>query len=68
MDSFENCCKVAFNFDYSIHKCDCWLKIVNHWDKPENSVSMCGGKKTGLKLLLMETKVEAHTRKLLKEK
>ena len=28
-------------FDYSVHKCDCWLKIVNHWDKSDNSV-LCG--------------------------
>ena len=35
--------KVAFDFDYSVHKCDPWLKIVNHWDKRDNSV-LCAEK------------------------
>ena len=37
-------------FSYLGHKCNCWLKIVNHGDKRDNGV-MCTGKeiKSGLK-------------------
>ena len=28
---------MAFYFDHSVHKCD-WLRIVNHWEKCDNSV------------------------------
>ena len=35
---------MAFYFNYTGHRCNCWLKIVNHWDKRDNSV-MCAGKK-----------------------
>ena len=35
---------------YLGHKCNCWSKIVKHWDKRDNDV-MCAGKdiKSGLK-------------------
>ena len=52
------------SFDHSVHKCDCWLKIVNHWDKRDNSVMCAEKKKFGLKLLLVETEVAKHKCKL----
>ena len=60
---------MAFYVSYSGHKCNCWLKIVNHWDTRENSV-MCTGKeiKSGLKLVPVETDVAIHTCKLLFKK
>ena len=59
----------AFYFSYSRHRCNCWLKIVNHWDKCDNGV-MCTEKeiKPGLKLVRMEINVAAHTCKLLSRK
>ena len=30
--------KGGFYFIYSGHKCYCWLKIVNHWDKHDKGV------------------------------
>ena len=30
--------KGGFYFIYSGHKCNCWLKIVTHWDKHDNGV------------------------------
>ena len=55
--------KVAFYFSYSGHKCNCWLKIVNHWDKRDND-DICTGKETksGLKIVRMETDAATHTR------
>ena len=49
---------VSISFNYSGHKCNCWRKVVNHWDKRDNGI-MCTGKeiKFGLKLLRMETDV-----------
>ena len=33
------------------HKCNCWLKIVNHWDERDNGVLYTGKEiKSGLKL------------------
>ena len=45
---------MAFYFDCSVHKCDCWLEIVNHLDKRDSSV-LCTEKKikSGLKLPVM---------------
>ena len=56
--------KVSFYFSYSRHKCNCWLKIVNHWDKRDTGV-MCTGKeiKSGLKLIRMETDSNVYMRK-----
>ena len=53
---------MAFYFDYSEQKCGCWLKVVNHWDKRDDS-TLCADRKikSGSKLLLMETKVATHT-------
>ena len=61
--------KVAFYFSYSGHKCNCWLKVVTHWDKRDNGV-MCTRKqiKSGLELIRMETDVATHTCKLLSRK
>ena len=58
-----------FYFNYSGNKYNCWLKIVNHWDKPDNGV-MCAEKeiKPGLKLVRMRTDVASHTCKLLLRK
>ena len=28
----------GFYFIYSGHKCNCWLKIVDNWDKRDNGV------------------------------
>ena len=47
----------GFFFDYSVHKRDCWLKIVSRWDKHDNIVLCAEKKKSDLKLLAMETKV-----------
>ena len=46
---------MALYFSFSGHKCNCWLKIVNHWDKGDNGV-LCTEKeiKSGLKLARME--------------
>ena len=40
----------------------CWLKIINHWDKRDNS-ALCAEKKakSGLELLTVETEVATHT-------
>ena len=56
---------MAIYFSYSGHRRNCWLKIVNHWDKRDNGV-MCTGKEiqSGLKLVRMETDAAAHTCKL----
>ena len=35
--------KGGFYFSYSEHKCNCWLKIVNHLDRLDNGVT-CTGK------------------------
>ena len=61
--------KVVFYFSHSGHKCNCWLKIVNHWDK-RDSGAMCTGKeiKSGLKLVRMVKDVATHTCKLLLRK
>ena len=59
---------MAFYFDRAVHNCNCWLKIVNHWDKRDNSQVFCLQRrkiKSGLKLLLMKTAVATHTCKLL---
>ena len=42
--------KVAFDFDYPVHKCDPWLKIVNHWDKRDNSVLCADKNNSGFKV------------------
>ena len=59
----------AFYFSYLGHKCNCWFKIVNHWDKRDNAVT-CTGKeiKYGLKLIRIETNVATHTCKSLLRK
>ena len=36
---------MAFYFSYAGDICNCWLKIVNHWDKRDNGV-VCIGKET----------------------
>ena len=57
--------KGGFYFSYSGHKCNCWLKVVvPHWDKRDNGV-MCTGKeiKSGLKLIRMETDMQAPFKK-----
>ena len=37
--------KGVFYFSYLGHKCNYWLKIVNHWDKRDNGVTCtCTGK------------------------
>ena len=42
---------MAFSFDYSVHKYDCRLKIVSHWDKHDNKVLYAEIKNTsGLKI------------------
>ena len=60
---------MAFYFSYSGHKCNCWLKIVNHWDKRDNG-AMCTEEeiKSGLKLVRKETDVATQTCKLLLRK
>ena len=59
----------GFYFSYSGHKYNCWLKIVNHWDKRDHGV-MCAGKeiKPGLKLVRMETDISMQTCNLLLRK
>ena len=57
--------KIKVNFIYSGYKCNCWLKIVKHWDKrsEDKNVTMVlceqAGKeiKFGLKLVKTETDV-----------
>ena len=63
------CLKGAFYFSYSGHKCNCWFKIVDHWNKRENGV-MCTRKeiKSGLKSVRMETDIATHTCKLFLRK
>ena len=49
---------MAFYFNYSGHKCNCWLKVVHHWDKHDSSVISTEKEiKSGLKLVQMETDV-----------
>ena len=63
--------KGGIYFSYSGHKCNCWLKIVNHWDKRYNGV-MCTGKeiwfKSGLILVRRGTYIVTRTCKLLSRK
>ena len=58
--------KVGFYFSYSGHKWNCWLKIVNHWDKRDNEALLTGKEiESNLKLVRMDTDIATHTCKLL---
>ena len=63
----KNGLNLAKRWLYSEHKCNCWLKIVNHWDKRDNGVMHTGKEiKSGFKLVRMET--DLATCKLLLRK
>ena len=52
---------MGFHFDYTVHKCNCWLKTVNNWDKLDNSVLFAEKNiESRLNLLLMETEAATH--------
>ena len=65
-DHFSASLKVDFSFSYLGHKCNCWLKIANYWDKRNDGV-LCTEKeiKSGLKLVRM---VATYTCKLVLRK
>ena len=64
-----NLANLTFYFSYSGPKCNCWLKSVNHWKKPDDGVMWAGKEnKSGLKLVRIKPDVAKNTCRLLLRK